>query len=157
METAQVLKLIDEQRARFDAALARISHERMMAPDAEGAWRAKDILAHITWSEREMVGVLRQRAMIGSELWRLSQDERNAAVYAENRERPLGDVLEDARRIFAEMRAEIARLSDAEMNDPALIAHMPNGLEPWRLLAGTTWRHYEEHLPMLQAIADAAD
>src|SRR5487761_2641182 len=128
METAQVLKLIDEQRARFDAALERISHERLTAPGAEGAWRAKDILAHITWSEREMVGVLRQRAMIGSELWRLSQDERNATVYTENRERPLGDVLEDA------------RLSDAEMNDPALIAHMPNGLEPWRLLAGTTWR-----------------
>ena len=157
METAQVLKLIDEQRARFDAALERISHERLTAPGAEGAWSAKDILAHITWSEREMVGVLRQRAMIGSELWRLSQDERNATVYAENRERPLGDVLEDARRIFAEMRAEIARLSDAEMNDPELIADIPGGLTPWQLLAGGTWRHYEEHLPMLQAIADAAD
>ncbi len=156
MQTAQVLSLIDEGHARLDAALGRISRERMVAPGADGGWSAKDIVAHLAWSEREMVGVLRQRAMIGSELWRLPQDERNAAVYAENRDRTLDDVLDEAQRAFADVRAEIARLSDAEMDDPALIVNMPGVLTPWQLLAGNTWRHYEEHLPALQALADIA-
>lgn len=156
MQTAQVLSQIENGHAHLDAALARISPAHMVAPGADGAWSVKDVVAHLTWSEREMVGVLRQRAMVGSELWRLPQDERNAAVYAENRDRPLDETLAEARRVFTELRAEIARLSDAEMADPALIAGMPDGLAPWQLLAGNTWRHYEEHLPALQALADAA-
>jgi hypothetical protein len=114
------------------------------------------VLAHITWGEREMVGVLRQRAMVGSDLWGLSQDARNAAVFAENRDRALDDVLAEARQVFADLRVEIARLSDAEMVDPVLIAGMPGGLAPWQLLAGNTWKHYQEHLPALQALADRA-
>jgi hypothetical protein len=157
MQTAQVLSLMDQGHARLDATVGRISRERMVAPGADGEWSAKDIVAHLAWSEREMVGVLRQRAMIGSELWRLPQDERNAAVYAENRDRALDDVLDEAQRAFADLRAEIARLSGAEMDDPALIADMPGGLAPWQLLAGNTWKHYEEHLPALQALADTAD
>ena len=157
MQTAQVLSLIDEGHARLDAALGRISRERMVAPGVDGEWSAKDIMAHLAWSEREMVGVLRQRAMVGSALWGLSQDERNAAVYAENRDRSLDDVLDEAQRVFVALRAEIARLSDAEMADPTLIADMPGVLTPWQLLAGNTWRHYEEHLPALQALADTAD
>ncbi len=155
METAQVLSMIDQARDRLAEALAGVSRERLVAPGAEGGWSAKDILAHITWSERELVGVLQQRAMVGSDLWRLSQDERNAVVYASNRERPLDDVLEDARQVFAALRAEIARLSDAEINDPALIANIPGGITPWQLLAGGTWRHYDEHLPDVQARAAA--
>ena len=153
MEKSQLLALIDGERARLDAALGHLSPERMVAPGADGGWSVKDILAHITWSEREMTGVLRQRAMVGSELWNLSQDERNAAVYAENRARALDDVLAAWRSDFAELRAEITRLSDAELADPALIADIPGGLAPWQLLAGGTWRHYAEHLPAIQAHA----
>lgn len=83
----------------------------------------------------------------------MSQDARHAAVYAQNRNRPLDDVLDEARRNYADLRAEIARLSDEEMNSQELIAGMPRGLTPWQLLAGTTWRRYAEHLPTLQALA----
>ena len=151
MEKSQILALIDGERARLDAALGHLSRERMAAPGAEGGWSVKDILAHITWSERELTGVLRQRAMVGSDLWNLSQDERNAAVYAENRDRTLDDVLAAWQGDFAALRAEIARLSDAELADPALIAEIPGGLALWQLLAGGTWLHYAEHLPDIQA------
>ncbi|HZC07879.1 MAG TPA: DinB family protein [Ktedonobacterales bacterium] len=155
MRVADVFDRIDEGYERLVATLDRMSRERMEAPGVDGGWSAKAIVAHITWAEREMVGVLQRRALVGSDLWNLSQDERNAAVYAENRERPLDEVLSDARTVFAALRAEIARLSDAEMTDPALIAGMPGGLAPWQLLAGNTWKHYEEHLPALQALAEA--
>lgn len=153
MNTAETLALLDGERARLDEAVARIPRERMEAPELDDGWSAKDVVAHITWSEREMVGVLRQRALVGSELWELSRDERNAAVYAENRERPLDDVLAEARQVFAELRAEIARLSDEELNDPTAIAGLPGEFTPWQLLAGNSWAHYPEHLPTLQVLA----
>lgn len=153
MNTVETLALLDGARARLDEAVARIPRERMETPELDGGWSAKDAVAHITWSEREMVGVLRQRALVGSELWELSRDDRNAAVYAENRERPLDDVLAEARQVFVELRAEIARLSDEDLNDPAVIAGLPGEFTPWQLLAGNSWAHYPEHLPALQALA----
>ena len=167
METAQVLTLMEEERERFDAALARLSRERLLAPEAYGSeigegaeagdgWSAKDIVAHITWFEREMIGVIRQRALVGSELWSLAQDERNAAIYAQQRDLPLDETLAEAQTVYAALRAEIATLSDAEMNDPALIAEMPGGWALWQLLAGNTWEHYAEHTPALQALANTS-
>lgn len=119
--------MMDRERAAFDAALSILSRERLVAPGAAGVWSAKDIVAHVTWAEREMIGVLQRRELAGSDLWRLSQDERNAAVYAENRGRPLNDVLDDARGVFQSLRAEIARLSDEQINDPQWIARLPAG------------------------------
>lgn len=156
MDKAEVLSSFDSARARLDAALDQVSRERMVAPGAAGEWSVKDIVAHITWAEREMLGVLRQRAMVGSDHWNLSQDARNAAVYAENRDRLLDDVLGEARQVAATLRAEIERLSDEELNSPTLIADIPGGLMPWQLLAGNSWAHYEEHLPAAQALADTA-
>lgn len=153
MRTEDVLQHIDRERAAFDAAISHIGRERLEAPGAAGVWSVKDIVAHVSWAEREMIGVLQRRELVGSELWRLSQDERNAAVYAANRDRALDDVLEEARSVFLAMRAEIARVSDEQMNDPQLIAQAPEGLAPWQLLAGNTWKHYEEHLSDLQALA----
>ncbi|HEU5342891.1 MAG TPA: DinB family protein [Ktedonobacterales bacterium] len=127
MRTEEVLQLMDRERAAFDAALSILSRERLVAPGAAGVWSAKDIVAHVTWAEREMIGVLQRRELAGSDLWRLSQDERNAAVYAENRGRPLNDVLDDARGVFQSLRAEIARLSDEQINDPQWIARLPAG------------------------------
>ncbi len=153
MRTEDVLQHIDRERAAFDAAISQISRERLETPGAAGVWSVKDIVAHVSWAEREMIGALQRRELVGSELWRLSQDERNAAVYAANRDRTLEDVLEEARSIFLAMRAEIERVSDEQMNDPQLIAKSPEGLTPWQLLAGNTWKHYEEHLSDLQALA----
>jgi uncharacterized damage-inducible protein DinB len=153
MRTEDVLRVIDREHAAFDAAISQISRDRLETPGAAGVWSVKDIVAHVSWAEREMIGVLQRRELSGSDLWRLSQDERNAAVYAENRDRTLDDVMEEARSIFLVMRAEIAQVSDEQMNDPQLIARAPEGLTPWQLLAGNTWKHYEEHLSDLQALA----
>lgn len=153
MSNAEVMRLIDTERGKFDAAVNTLSPERMAQPIGDSEWTAKDVVAHVTWSERELLGVLRQRAMIGSDLWDISQDDRNAAVFAQNHERPLDDVLRDAHEVFTQLRAEIARLSDDDLNTPAYIKDIPGGITPWQLLSGSTWRHYEEHTAMLAALA----
>ncbi len=153
MTKAEVMRLIDSGHETFDAAVNALTPEQMAKPIGDSEWTPKDVVAHVTWSQREMLSVLHHRAMVGSDLWDLSQDERNAAVFAENRARPLDDVLQDAREVFAQLRSEIERLSDDQLNNPAYIKDIPGGITPWQLLSGSTWRHYEEHTNMLSELA----
>ncbi len=153
MTKAEVMRLIDSSRKTFDAAVNALTPEQMVKPIGDSEWTPKDVVAHVTWSEREMVGVLRHRAMVGSDLWDVSQDERNAAVFVENRERSLDDVLRDAREVFAQLRSEVERLSEDELNNPAYIKDIPGGITPWQLISGSAWKHYEEHTDMLSQLA----
>lgn len=152
MTKAEVMRLIDSSHETFDAKVNSLSPEQMAKPIGDSEWTPKDVVAHVTWSQREMLSVLRHRAMIGSDLWNLSQDERNAAVFTENRGRPLDEVSQDAREVFAQLRSEIDRLSEEQLNDPAYIRDIPGGITPWQLLSGSTWRHYEEHTNMLSEL-----
>jgi len=60
----------------------------------------KDILAHIAWFEREMIGLLHQRTLAGSDLWNLPSDERNAVIFQLNRRRSLQDIRQEAEAVF---------------------------------------------------------
>ncbi len=98
MDKATFLETLRVKRAEWDALLAEVGEPRMAQPGPAGEWSLKDSIAHVTWCEREMVGVLRARALVGSHLWNVSQDERNAAVYRQNRDRSLSDVLAEAQQ-----------------------------------------------------------
>lgn len=99
MTKAEFLHLFQAARAKWDALMGRIDEARMTEPGVEGDWSFKEIVAPVTWYEREMVDLLRARALVGSDLWNLPQDERNAAVFEQNRDRLLPDVLAEARAV----------------------------------------------------------
>lgn len=136
---------IDQTYAEWQARLAKITPEAMTQPVQPGGWSVKDVIAHITWHEREMIGVLRQRALRGSELWLRPTDERNAVIYEQNKDRSLSEILSEAARVHTELMPALATLSDDELNDPAHFAEMPAEWLPWDLIAGNTSRHYREH------------
>lgn len=131
--------------------LARVPRDRMEEPILSGGWSVKDVVAHITWSEHEMVGVLRQKALVGSPLWGLGQDARNAIVYAENRDRDLDDVLSEEQRVYAELLPLLEMLTSEELIDGDRWEQMLPDVPPWRIFAGSTFQHYEDHAA---AIAD---
>jgi hypothetical protein len=150
MQQAEFLDNIISARAAWDTQLARVQPGQMTSPGVVGKWSVKDLVAHITWSEREMVGVLQRRALVGSELWNLTNDERNEIVYQQNLGRQLDEVLAEARSIYARLFELVSALTEADLNDPLYIAGMPPGLLPWRLLAGNTYIHYLEHARQVQ-------
>jgi hypothetical protein len=122
----------------------------MSEPGVVGEWSFKDLIAHVTWSERQMVGMLRARALVGSELWQLSQDERNAAIF-KNRHHPLDEVREDAREVFAHLLEELEGLIEEEVHDSGRFPGMPAELPPWRIIAGNTFWHCREHTGDIRA------
>jgi uncharacterized protein (TIGR03083 family) len=146
---ADLLRQIRAARSEWDALVASIPRGRLTEPGLPGGWSVKDVLAHIAWGQRENVGVVRARALVGSELWRLGEDERNAVVYAQNRDRLLDDVLAESERIHAEYLAALASLSEDELNDPAGLPSMPPGWRPWRILYDPG--HYAHHAADVRA------
>ena len=154
MQLAEFLDLVKTARHDWDGQLRRLRSDQMTAPGVVGKWSVKDLVVHITWSEREMVGVLKTHVLAGSDLWSLTNDERNEIVYQQNRERPLEEVLAEAKSVYAQLLELISALSDADLNDLSYIAEMPPDLPPWRLLAGNTYIHYHEHAQGLKAWLD---
>lgn len=149
MTKSGFLAALEVERARWEELIEQISPAWMLTP-VTGAWTVKDILAHISWYEKEMVQMLHTRLFSGSELWDLPQDERNRAIYRQNLSRSLDDILAETTQVYQEMTREIKKLTDEDLNDPARFPGMPAALAPWQILAGNSYRHYRDHMPEIQ-------
>ena len=77
MDKTTFLNTLQETRAQWEELLAQVEEERMQRPGATGKWSVKDVIAHVMWGEREMVPIIYTHVVSGSELWNLSDDERN--------------------------------------------------------------------------------
>ncbi len=142
--------MVRAARAEWDTArAARIPLGWMTEPGVEGEWSVKDIVAHITWGEREAIGVAQARALVGAEPWERPQDERNRAVFEQNRHRDLGDVRADSGDVFARVVAALDTLAEDELNDPERFAGLPAGWRPWRILYDPG--HYAAHVQSICA------
>jgi hypothetical protein len=109
------------------------------------------VIAHITWHEKEMIGLIEAHALVGSELWDLPLDRRNAVIYDRNKDRSLEDVQQEARQVYAQLLERLDTLSEADLHDPGRFPNMPPDWQPWKLIAENTYEHYDDHLS--QALA----
>ena len=148
MDKATLLKTLTETRAAWEALLAQIDEEQMLKPGAAGKWSVKDVIAHVASGESELVPVLRTHA--GSDLLNLSDDERNEIEYQQNKARPLNDIVNEERQAYTALLEVVQQLSDEDLNDPHCFKNMPQEWRPWQLIAGDSFKHYEDHMPSLR-------
>jgi hypothetical protein len=151
----ELLQAIRDAHARWQTLLSEIPEPWMVLPGAAGEWSVKDVIAHMAWGHRENLGVIRARALVGSELWQLSEDERNAAVFEQNRTRSLPDVQAEYHQVFQEYLEAIESLSEADLNDPSRFDLMPREWRPWRILYDPT--HYEHHMQSIRVWLQARE
>ena len=151
MDKTTFISALTESRTQWDALLAQIDEQWMLEPGAEGNWSVKDIIAHIMWYEQEMVPLMQARSLIGSELWNLSQDERNEAIYQQYRDHPLHELISQEQQTYAQLLAEAKTLSDEDLNDPHRFKDMPDDWTPWRIMAGNSFTHYPDHISSIRA------
>ncbi|MGZ3716180.1 MAG: DinB family protein [Ktedonobacterales bacterium] len=157
IDKATFLATLRRERAAWDALLAEASEmgeARMSQPGVNGAWSVKDIVAHVTWYEREMVGMLRTRALDGSTLWELSHDQRNMTLFEQHRDQPLAAVLADARQTFADLVTLVKGLAEEDLHDASRYRAMPPDWIPWELLADNSYTHYPQHTQAVRAWLD---
>jgi hypothetical protein len=151
IDKSQLLNSMYRARKEWNALLARIDEANMTQPGVCGDWSVKDIIAHTTWFESEMVGLLQARELAGSDLWSLPPDQRNAAIYELNKHRSLSDVRAEAQQIFDALMQLMGSIRENELLDPSHFAGMPPDWEPLKLIAENSYEHYAQHIPQLQA------
>ena len=151
MDKTTFMNTLQETRAQWEELLAQVEEERMQRPGATGKWSVKDVIAHVMDGERELVQIMHTHVVTGSELWNLSDDERNEIVYQQNRERPLQEIMSEEQQAYANLLAAAQTLSDDDLNDPHHFQRMPEEWVPWRIFAGNSFKHYQDHMPALRA------
>src|SRR6266849_8627522 len=117
MDKATLLKTLTETRAAWEALLAQIDEEQMLKPGAAGKWSVKDVIAHVASGESGIVPVLRTHVLAGSDLWNLSDDERNEIEYQQKMDRPLHDIVNEERQAYTALLEVVQQLSDEDLND----------------------------------------
>jgi uncharacterized damage-inducible protein DinB len=150
MDKATFVKTLKEIRAQWEALLAQVDKEWMLEPGAAEKWSVKDIIAHIAWSEQELVPVMQTHVLAGSELWNLSLDERNEVVYQQNQNRPLHEIMMEEQEAYAHFLQAVQELSEEDLNEPHRFNNMPEVWVPWQILAGSSFKHYQDHMPSVR-------
>ena len=150
MQKMELISLYRQSRAEWEVLVAPLKLEQLTQPMGRDEWTIKDVIAHLAWHEREMTIVIRSRALEGSELWNLPLEQRNAAIYAANKNRSLEEVLQEARQAAAELLVLLETLSEDDLVSPAHFAQMPLDWQPWQVFASNMHEHYHEHILQLK-------
>lgn len=145
MDKKTFQETLEKERLVWDALLAGIDQSQMTEPGASGEMSVKDVIAHITWFEREMVNVLNEQALVGSPLWNLPPDERNAAIWEEGKERPLSTILTESKQVYAQLITALNNFPHDDLTDASLFRDMPPEWIPWQIIAQNSFEHYQHH------------
>jgi hypothetical protein len=146
----ELINIVKRVRTNWESLVQQIDQEKMTQPGVAGEWSLKDIIAHLTWHEREMVGLIEAHALVGSELWNLPTDERNVAIYEEFKELPLEQVLEESTQIYQQLIEVLPSLTDQDLTNPESFPNMPPDWQPWTIIAQNTYEHYQDHIDDLK-------
>jgi hypothetical protein len=146
MDKPTFLEMLKTNRAELESALAQVDDARMLEPGVSGEMSVKDLLAHIAWYEREMVGILQQQALAGSEWWILSSADRNTAILDRYRSQSLAEVRQAAQQAYADLLRTLETVDDAALNSAAWFREMPVEWIPWQLIADNSCEHYLQHV-----------
>jgi hypothetical protein len=147
---SELINAIQEDYQAWDSAVAGLDDDRLVQVKI-GEWTIKDIIAHITWHENEMAGLLQAHALVGSPWWDKPTDERNRLIFEQNQSRPLADIRQEARQVHAQLEQLLEALPEADLYDPTSFPDMPSDWKPYDLIAQNTHEHYRDHLQALQA------
>jgi len=150
-ELTAFLEEMAAEREEWEEALADVPADRLEEPGAAGPWSVKDIIAHITWHEQEMVRLLDTRELEGSPWWLLPTEERNAHIYEENCERTLDNVMAEADAVYLQLVDALSSLDQQDLNDPSAFVGMPSDWNPGDILSQNTYLHYRAHADSVRA------
>ncbi|MFN8631598.1 MAG: maleylpyruvate isomerase N-terminal domain-containing protein [Chloroflexota bacterium] len=152
------LSFLEDERDAFRAyeALLALTDEQLDRPvEAAGGWSGRDLMGHIVLWQEAALATARELA-VGEQSPTMDRieaqfaaggDEMNAEGMARFRAMPLDDVRAAFRSTAGELRGYLTVVPEVRW-----IKHASNQ----EYFFGETMEHYEEHLPQLRAVLDAA-
>lgn len=147
----ELVQQIHAERAAWHALLAETGEDRMEQPGPMGDWTFKDLTAHLLgWRERTIARIEAGPGGNPPTPWPASMetdDEINAWIHAQHRDRPLRDVLADEDRSYERFATLIETMPEADLLTPGRFDWM----EGKALADGDFFGHlHEEHEPSIR-------
>jgi uncharacterized protein (TIGR03083 family) len=122
MKPAELAAALEAARAETEAVLDGLTEAQLTQPGAAGDWAVKDVLAHVTAWEAELVTGLakvRQGRLPGKTNYTPDEIQaQNTRWHAENQGRPLARVLADFRGVRKQTLRQIRALTEQDLNAP---------------------------------------
>lgn len=160
---AEILSVITGEKANWQQVVDQVGRDRMEEPGVMGDWTFKDLAAHLTGWHGHTIRQIEAGANGLPEpapQWPdhlTEDDEINAWIYQQNRDRPLEDVLGEADNSFDRLASAVGALSEDQVNDPDLFDWTGNWSLAQVMVNGMFFGHYyEEHEPDVQAFVNRA-
>ena len=158
MNQEELYDALDASRERLLIALDALPDEALLQPGVTGDWSIRDLLAHLTVWEAELVTAL-MRLQQGKKPDRLlhalaDRDAYNAARFLENKDRDLDRIFDDLQGVRAQLEQWLESFSDRALNNPQRYKSLA-GQPLWELIARVIFQHEETHLPAVEAFAAA--
>lgn len=149
----ELLQAISAARDKWDSLIAQIPVDRLPEPVAPGGWSIKDIIAHITEYDRQLVLGLALRLQKPPQIWLddLSLDEFNARLHEQIAERDPVDILRDSQQVFRDLIGEVESHTEDYLFGSHHLEGISDDIIPYRMLKSESYGHYRDHIPAIQA------
>jgi hypothetical protein len=158
LKRTELLTELIRVRAELQAVLDDLSETHLLAPGALGTWSVRDVLAHLTACEVDMLtnlGRVKRGAKPGPTQWtKEAVQKQNEAWHAEMRDRPLNSVLADFHGARKQTLRVLEGMSDQEAAKPA---DWLQGRSLAEYMADMTLDHEREHLEQLRRWRSESD
>lgn len=153
MNQDELLDALEDQREDFLEAIDDLPPELLQDTGVIDDWSVKDIIAHLSAWEAELVKLL----------WQLKQgqspssihftgpgvDAQNAEWLEAYRSRPLERVLEDFAAVRKQTARRVEEFTHAELTDPGRYPAL-NNRPLWEWIAGDSFEHEAEHAAQIR-------
>lgn len=161
MEKTELIDALEDGRSELIEMLEDLPDEVMEEPGVSGNWSIKDILAHLSMWEGQLVTLLFQASRgidkpttvhFGKE----TVDELNQRWHAISQDRPLSQIWQDWLTVRKQTIRRVSEFSDQDLNDPARFAWLGN-VPLFQWIANDTIEHEDEHADAIRDWLDQKD
>lgn len=148
MKKEDLIDRLSSSRAELEACLEDLSDEQYLIPGASGERSVKDLLAHLTIWEAQLITLL-FRSGLGrkpdtAHFSNEPRDTLNERWRAQHRDRPLEKVIEDFEGIRNQTIRRVEALSDTDLNNPNRFPWL-GGKPLWEWVLRDTVEHETLH------------
>jgi hypothetical protein len=143
----ELLNEIRQARATMLKALDGLPNDAMLRPGVVGMWSVKDVLAHLSIWQSELITALDHldRPQRPPHIVEIEDiDEFNEEQYRANVRRPLDVILEDFEGVHKHLIKTVEELDEKTLNDARKFPWM-EGEPLWYLIAENGYWHEQEH------------
>ena len=149
-----LLKKIRYNRRRWDSIIESVIGKGLEIEPVNERWILKDVIAHISWYEKELLKALQRKTLADSTFWNTDVETRNSMIFDMTQNRTLNELLSESKEIYEQLLEEIKLISDADLNSEIYIRRKEGTRVTHDFIGGVTYWHWEDHEDYLINIFD---